>query len=107
MDEATRFYAGAMRTSAETLQLVCQSLDDETTAAISNALRSGYRLVMLSDPTGIAIVLFNARTGQIGELVASIDGRSGRERVYPLRRAPEANGQKPARALCPRDAGNV
>lgn len=40
MDVATAFYSGALRTSHEVIQLMCQMLDDETVETVGGAASS-------------------------------------------------------------------
>ena len=90
------FYSGALRTSREVIQLVCQSLDEETVEAVASALEDGYRLVMLSDPTGIVIALLDPATGHVGSVLASVNADTRREVIYrlrrPMHREPSRNG---------------
>lgn len=86
MDEATRFYASALRTTAEVIQQVCQQLDDETAGIVADALGDGFRLALLADPTGMLVVLLDQRCGQIDTVLASVNARTGRETIYGLRR---------------------
>ena len=84
MDEAARFYSGALRTSAEVLTLMCGLLDEATVAEVAAALENGFRIVTVCDPTSLLVMLLDQRSGQLGPLLASVNARSGREIIYRL-----------------------
>ena len=86
VDEAAAFYSGALRTSQEVIQLAYQALDEETAEIVASALEDGYRLVLLADRTGLLVALLDQRSGRLGPVLASVDARRGREKIFALRR---------------------
>ncbi|MEX3953690.1 hypothetical protein AB4Y40_39100 [Paraburkholderia sp. EG287B] len=86
MNEAAQFYGNALRTSGEVIEFVCTALDEETAEIVAAAVEDGFRLAVLSDPTGLIVMLIDQRSGEFGPLIASVNGRTGRETIYGLRR---------------------
>jgi hypothetical protein len=92
MTDDGRIYAALLDASRAVLDHVYGQLDDETVTILDQALAQRFRLATLADASGTLVVLFDQQSGQVARVIASVNAKTGTEKLYALRRTAQGEG---------------